>query len=202
MDGTRIASDICSYLIAFYKELQQSNLFPLKTLSEERYNELKQLYKNGICNAEIGFGLYFCSFAGKFKGGYARSPKDGYDFSKGAYNSALRLKLGIKDVQFYSLDYRELFKILPQRCLIYCDIPYINTTEYRFKFDHESYWKFIREQSNNHDIYTSSYIAPEDFSCVWQIERKTCLNTKSGGKEDRTEKLFKFKGKLDEQIVA
>lgn len=201
MDGERIASDICPYLIAFYKELQQSGSFPPKTLSEERYNELKQLYKQGVCNGEIGFGLYFVSFSGKFLGGYARDPKNGYDFSKGAYNSALKLKSGIQNVKFCCMDYRELFKILPSNCLIYCDIPYINTTEYRFKFNHEEYWQFIREQSNNHDIYTSSYVAPEDFNCVWQLNRKTCMNMADGRKADRTEKLFKFKGKLDDQII-
>lgn len=194
MDDLRIGSDICPFLITFYQQLQLGYI-PPETISEERYKELKELSKRGVCNAEIGFCGYFTSFAGKWFGGVARDPRNGYDFVRGARNSCLKFKPYLQQIKFYCSDYQELFKIIPINSLIYCDIPYINTTGYRFKFDHESYWKFIREQSNSHDIYTSSYVAPEDFECVWQIERKTCMNTIGGGKSDRIEKLFKFKGK-------
>jgi DNA adenine methylase len=201
IDGPRIGSDLCPYLITFYRQLQDGWL-PPEILSEERYKELKQLYKETVCNGEIGFAMYFCSFGGKAWGGYARDPKSGYDFVKGARNSAIRLIQTVKDVKFYSRDYEDLLRTLPLGCLIYCDIPYINTTQYRFSFDHTRFFNIIREFSNRHDIFVSEYQAPEDFECVWQIERKTCMNTITGGKADRTEKLFKFKGKLDEQIVA
>jgi DNA adenine methylase len=191
MDGERIASDICPYLIEFYRQIQVGWL-PPTNLSEDRYNELKQLYKSGVCNAEIGFCGYFTSFGGKWFGGVARDPKGGYDFIKGAYNSSLRLKKGIEGVKFCCADYEDVLKCVPVGSLLYCDIPYINTTQYRFPFDHQRFWRVVREFSNIHDIYVSEYKAPDDFSCVWQIERKTCMNTADGGKANRTEKLFKF----------
>lgn len=202
--GQRIANDICPYLIAFYKQLQEGWL-PPETLSEERYQELKQLYKNGECNGEIGFAAYFCSFGGKFWGGFARDKKSDRDFTNEAYEDSLRLirgqyrdsiKLqeGIKDVSFFCGDYEDLLGSLFPGCLVYCDIPYIGTTEYKTKFDHERFYNIIRKLSGCHDIYISEYTMPNDFECVWSCERKTNLNMADGNKGDRTEKLFKFRG--------
>lgn len=193
MDGQRIGSDLCPYLITFYRQLQDGWL-PPETLSEERYKELKQLYKDTACNGEIGFAMYFCSFGGKAWGGYARDPKGGYDFVKGARNSAIRLIEAVKDVKFYCYDFATLLQAIPLGSLVYCDPPYMGTTGYKFKFDHTRFFNVMRTFSHIHDIYISEYQAPEDFNCVWQIDRKTCLNTADGGKANRVEKLFKFNG--------
>jgi len=192
MEDPRIASDICPYLITCYKQLQQG-WTPPETLSEERYQQLKELYRQGVCNGEIGFAAYFCSFGGKFWGGYARDPKSGYDFVQGARNTCLKFQPDLRNIKFCCSDYEDLLRTLPSGCLIYCDPPYIGTTGYKSKFDHVRFWNIIREFSNRHDIFVSEYQAPDDFECVWQIERKTCMNTTTGGKADRIEKLFKYK---------
>lgn len=193
MSGFRIANDHCPYLFSFYTALQ-NNWLPPEHISEERYKDLLLLYKNGVCNGEIGFAMYFCSFGGKGWGGYARDPKTNRDFSHEAYNDSLRLKEQIKDVKFYSFDYYDLLSFFEKKdALVYFDIPYEGTTEYKTKFNHEKYWNNIREFSSKYNIFTSSYTAPEDFECVWEIERKTELNTKGNKKEIRIEKLFKFK---------
>lgn len=196
MDGQRIASDFCPYLITFYKQLQNGWL-PPEIISEERYKELKQLYKETVCNGEIGFAMYFCSFGGKAWGGYARDKKGVVDnrLINGQYRDSVKLQKDIKDVTFICYDYETLFKWLEDiksKCLIYCDPPYKGTTEYKNKFDHVRFWKVMREYSTIHDIYISEYVAPEDFECVWSIERKTNLNIKNGGKSNRVEKLFKY----------
>lgn len=194
MDDPRIGSDICPFLITFYQQLQLGYI-PPDTISEDRYKELKELSKQGVCNAEIGFCGYFTSFGGKWFGGVARDPGGGYDFVKGARNTCLKFKPYLQQIKFYCSDYEDLLRTLPLGCLIYCDPPYIGTTGYKSKFDHVRFWNIIREFSDKHDIYVSEYQAPDDFECVWQIERKTCMNTTTGGKADRIEKLFKYKGK-------
>jgi len=211
MDDNRIANDIDIDLIEFYKALQIGWL-PSSHVTEEDYQYYKRINQEGIHSPKIGFVKFFCSFGGKAWGGYARDkktnrdfPKEAYEDSlrliKGQYNDSIKLSGGIRNVKFVCMDYKDLiknelkvFQDINSKCLIYFDIPYVGTTEYKYKFNHEEYWQFIREQSCNHDIYTSSYIAPDDFICVWEISRKTNLNMKDGGKADRIEKLFKFKG--------
>jgi len=202
IDGNRIANDKCPYLIEFYKAIQ-NGWRPKENLSEQDYKRLQKLYKDGVCNGEIGFGLYFCSWGGKFNGGYARNSKFDKSFKlvNGQLKDCYKLSDSINDVKFICSDYEDLLKYhlkvfqdIKSRCLIYFDIPYFGTTEYRFKFDHIRFWEVIREYSTIHDIYISEYVAPEDFECVWSMERKTNLNTKDACKSDRIEKLFKYMG--------
>jgi DNA adenine methylase len=200
MEDERIASDIDADLIECYRALQQGWL-PPTSVTEEDYKYYKKINQEGICSAKIGFIKFFCSFGGKCWGGLARDPKSGYDFINGARNTCLKFKPDLQSVKFYCCDYEEFLKQISPGCLIYVDPPYQGTTEYKNKFDHTRFWQVMREFSDKHDIYISEYQAPEDFGCVWQIERKTCLNMADGGKADRTEKLFKYKGKLDGQIV-
>jgi DNA adenine methylase len=201
----RIANDIDIDLIEFYKALQ-NNWLPPQHITEEDYQYYKKINQEGIHSPKVGFVKFFCSFGGKGWGGLARDKKSNRDFPKeayedslrlirGQYNDSVKLSEGIKNVQFHCLDYKELLKIVPINSLIYFDIPYVTTTEYKYKFSHKEYCEVIRNFSKFHDIYTSSYIAPEDFECVWSIERKTNLNMANGGKDIRIEKLFKFKEK-------
>lgn len=192
MDNPRIASDISLDLILFYQALR-NGWVPPEHMSEGKYKQLKYMEPSAL----RGFGGYFCSFGGKWLGGYARG--DGRDFCNEAHRDSLKLAEQIQGVSFYCCDYEELleshlilFKNANSRCLIYIDPPYKNTTKYSGAFDHDHFWEVIRKFSSVHDIYVSEYVAPEDFECVWSIVRKTELNTKHG-KAIRTERLFKFK---------
>jgi DNA adenine methylase len=204
MDGVRFANDICPYLIEFYKALQ-NGWKPPEHVSEEDYKYYNKLYKEGVISPKIGFVMYFCSFGGKKWGGYARDKKTNRDFSKEAYEDSLRLSNGqfkdslrlsegIRGVNFYCMEYFDLLMVIPKDCLVYFDIPYKGTTGYGKKFNHDQFWSVIRTCSKLEDIYVSEYEAPEDFECVWQLDRKTNLNTKDGSKSNRTEKIFKYRG--------
>lgn len=193
MNNPRIASDISVDLMLFYKALQ-NGWVPPEHMSEDEYRQLKGMEPSAL----RGFGGYFCSFGGKWLGGYARG--DSRDFCNEAYRDSLKLAKQIQGVNFHCCDYEELFsnhlKIfedINSRCLVYIDPPYRGTTKYAVKFDHDHFWNVIRKFSVIHDIYVSEYVLPDDFECMWSIVRKTELNTKHG-KAIRTERLFKFKG--------
>jgi len=193
MTGERIAADSCPYLITFLKCLQDG-WTPPETISEQRYYEIRKMYKEGYHAPVIGFAAYFCSFGGKFWGGFARDPKTARDFANEAYRDALKLMEEIREVKLFCCDYSDLLiNIIPEKSLVYFDIPYEGTTGYKNKFYNSLFWQVIRIFSNKHDIYISEYQAPEDFECVWSLKRKTELNTKNG-KDTRIEKLFKYKG--------
>jgi len=172
----------------FYKEMQ-SGWIPPENISEEQYKQLKTMQPSGL----RGFVGFFCSFGGKWWGGYARDPKTNRSFSKEAHNDSIRLASQTVNVEFSCLHYSEFLGTIPRGSFVYCDPPYKGTTGYKNKFSHTFFWEQIRMWSSVHDIFVSEYKAPDDFECVWSIERKTELNTKNG-KALRIEKLFKYKG--------
>lgn len=82
------------------------------------------------------------------------------------------------------LDYQQV-KIEPNS-VIYCDIPYKETNQYKTEFDYERFYKWAEQQDN---IFISEYEMPDNFIEVWQSERHITMsaNKKSHGK---LEKIF------------
>jgi DNA adenine methylase len=130
------------------------------------------------------------SFRGKFYAGYS-----------GGYNKRNYIDENIRNIskQIDSLNgakivcssYQEL--IIPNNSIIYCDIPYKNTTGYSFseEFNHEDFWQWCRKMAKqNHEIFVSEYSAPDDFTCVWQKYIKNTLGTNSS--YETIQKLWKI----------
>ena len=78
----------------------------------------------------------------------------------------------------------------PKPCTIYCDPPYVGTTKYKDDFDHERFYDWCRERKKEgHNIFTSEYWMPDDFTCVWEKQVNSSLAKDTGSKR-ATEKLF------------
>lgn len=73
--------------------------------------------------------------------------------------------------------------------LVYCDPPYINTTQYgAFNgFDHEAFWDKMREWTLSNTVVVSEYEAPEDFVCVREFVSQMGLSV--GDKETRPKRV-------------
>jgi hypothetical protein len=91
-----------------------------------------------------------------------------------------------------ALDYREV-KIKPSS-VVYCDIPYKNTSEYLKEFDHESFLDWAASQP--HPVYISEYNINDDrFEVVYDIQKRSELSSnKYVG--NKTEKLYWNRVKL------
>lgn len=146
----RIANDKHKYLIEMWKALQEGWM-PPQEITREEYQQIKndkdsQPYLTGF----VGFG---CSFAGKWFGGYASS--DNRNYCLNAHNSLLNKLQSLQDVKFYNKNYSELN--IPKGSLVYCDIPYKNTTPYCRhevgEFNHDKFYQWVRENSDKYDIY-------------------------------------------------
>ncbi len=190
----RIANDKHKYLIAMWQELQLG-WQPPTNLTKEQYYEVKEKrdefpYLAGF----IGFG---CSFAGKWWGGFAGSEERNYCLN--AYNSTLNKLKYIEDVKFYNLDYSEVTQYIPKGSLIYCDIPYKDTTQYCKsevgEFNHEEFYNWVRKFSKDYEIYISEYKSnvPEDFETVWEFESKQDIRNKNNEQQKTVEILMKYK---------
>jgi DNA adenine methylase len=181
---SKTCADINPYLIEFYKSLQD-NKFPPKDLTKEQYNYIKMNKdENMALTGFVGFG---CSFAGKWFGGFASSPKRNYCLN--AYNSVMKKKPSLNRVTFVCSPYQNFN---PINSVIYCDPPYANTTKYDYcpNFNSEEFWEIMRKWSKNNTVLISEYTAPSDFVCIKEFITKTDIRSKDNTKLERIERLF------------
>ena len=189
----RIANDKHKYLIEMWKALQNGWQMP-DNISEEEYHYIKKHKdENSPLTGFVGFGI---SYSGKWFGGYCRDSKN-RNYCLNAKNSNNKILEKIQDVIFYNEDYENVD--MPKASLVYCDIPYKNTTQYSTKevgkFNHNKFYEWVRNNSDKYDIYVSEYKEniPGDFEIVWQYESKKDIRNKDGYREPTTEVLIKYK---------
>lgn len=102
----------------------------------------------------------------------------------------------LKDVHFCNLDYRDV--VLPEGALIYCDIPYKDTTQYCKKevgeFNYDEFYQWVESKSSEHDIYISEYLGnePENYNIVWKMDSKQDIKNKTGRKAKTQEIVIKY----------
>lgn len=195
IDGNRlrIANDKHYYLIEMWKALQNGFELP-DILSEEEYKYIKNnKEKNPYLTGFVGFG---CSFAGKWFGGYARNSK-GDNYCLRSKKSTMNKLNNLKDVIFYNLNYNEVN--IPIHSLVYCDIPYKNTTQYCKnevgEFNHDEFYQWVRDNSDKYDIYISEYKknVPSDFEIVWEIKSRKAIRDANNNATETIEVLIKYK---------
>ena len=138
-----------------------------------------------------GYVAYALSYGGKKWGGWRRDKKGERDYVEEAYKNALRQQKLLPSI-LLTCSYDEIQ--LEPKSIIYCDPPYKSTTNYANNFDHEKFWQWCRDCSNEgHQVFISEYDAPCDFECIWQMEICSSLTENTGSKKG-IEKLFIYKG--------
>lgn len=186
-DRVRIANDLHKNLVDMWKYVQDGGVLP-DEISEDEYraiNKNREDYPSWLV-AFVGFGS---SFAGKYFGGFARC-SDGKNYGAIAKRSTISKVVGIQDVEFYSGDYAKV----PLPCeptLIYCDIPYKNTTGYSVgDFNHSSFYDWaIRTSSLGHSVFVSEYYhnLPAGWEVVWMKESRKSIRDKDQKHVETTE---------------
>ena len=157
-----ICNDNHPYLIALFKALQNGYELP-DEITEEQYSYIKDHKDDDP--ALTGFVGFACSFGGKWFAGYARD--------KQKTNYALRGKKSLESIitplmnaEFICSDYKDV--VLPDKCIVYADPPYENTTKYSNQyFDSKAFWEYMRKVSDDHRVYISELNAPDDFVSIW-----------------------------------
>ena len=189
----RIANDKHYYLIEMWRALQNGWEMP-NEITEKEYQYIKnnkdeKPYLTGF----VGFG---CSFSGKWFGGFCRNNTN-RNYCLNAKNSNLKLLPNLQDVIFYNEDYRNVN--IPIGSLVYCDIPYKDTTQYCKdevgEFNHDEFYQWVRENSNKYEIYVSEYKenVPKDFEIVWEKKSRKDIRDKENKLCKTIEVLIKYK---------
>jgi len=149
------ASDRCESLITLYKHLQQGWI-PPDNISEAEYRKVRE--ENDPTNPLYAFCAFGCSFGGKFWGGYAREGKR--NFALNAKNSLLDKIHDCKNIDFRYGGYDE--QSYEPGCLIYCDIPYLGTTQgYQHQFNYHAFYRWCQRMQNEYTIVVSEFTKPQ-----------------------------------------
>ncbi len=177
----RIANDNNKYLIGMWKNLSENGIWDFPTeIGKDYYCDVRKSYReeNGkYKDALIGWVGFMASFNGRFfDGGYS-----GHDVkvANGKTRDYIRENIdniaqqveSIKGVEFTCCDYADV--VVPDKSLIYCDIPYKNTKKYStsLHFDYGRFYDWCRKmKSIGNQVFVSEYDMPEDFKCIWQKE--------------------------------
>ncbi len=78
-----------------------------------------------------------------------------------------------------------------ENALIYCDIPYQGTTEYKDSFNHNKFYRWVVEMSRKgNKVFISEYSMPPIFTEVWSLERTQAMQSEKDKK--KVEKIFTF----------
>jgi DNA adenine methylase len=145
-------------------------------LTEDEYINIRELSTNAWLRGFTGFG---CSYSGKWWGGYCRDGT-GRNYCQGARNSTLRKMKGLLGVQFTCGSYHQV--AIPSQSLIYCDIPYKNTTQYSVgPFDHSGFYQWSTNMANDgHLVIVSEYKhnLQKGWEIVWECDSRKSIRTK------------------------
>ncbi len=187
------ASDSNKYLIAFWQAVQ-AGWEPPAVVSEEEYQRVKANKDEDLAlTAFIGFG---CSFGGKFFGGYARDNR-GDDYVGQAARSTAKKAKGLGVVAF---DCQPFEKVqVTSGSLVYCDIPYRNTTGYSKDtggFDHDSFYhwgKKLTEEGSTVLVSEYSHNVPEGAEVVWSKTSNQEIRGRDGKRKETEEVIFTWR---------
>lgn len=201
----KLGYDIHKPLIELHKKAQTDIDAIPDSFTSEDYHEVrknKDKYEPWMVGA-VGF---LASFSGKYFAGDATHSrkKEGRRSRCEELISNLKKqasKDGYREIIFQCADYKSI-KTPSEKCLIYCDPPYHNTTKYKYEgkdvFDYDEFLLWCVEQAKKHIVLVSEYnINHQDFEKIWEKTHKTHIGngTYDRGWEDRTEKLYVVKTK-------
>lgn len=175
VDGNRVANDNNEYLIELFKYMQSDD-FDLPFVGEIEYKNI-QNNKENYPKWLVGYVGFQLSFGAKFFGGYRRDKAGFRDYENEAQQNLKAQQNLIKTVEFICGSYDEVE--LKPNSIIYCDIPYKNTTKYNTSknFDYDKFYDWVIEKhKEGHKVFISEYEMPSDrFNCVWEKEISNSL---------------------------
>ena len=195
----KIGSDINPYLIELFRHIEDVKGMP-DFISHEEYSRVRESYNKrnddfpDWYKGAVGF---LSSYNGRFfDGGYSGCRTTNgktRNYFLECKNNILKQSVKLTDIEWNIGDYAALYSDV-SNALIYCDIPYKNTTHYgAFKFfNYDRFWHWARQMSKNNIVIISEQTAPSDFEPIWTKEITRFVRAVK--KIKATESLFRIAG--------
>ena len=185
--------DINHYLIELFHHMDQVADLP-KEITKEEYATVRRAYQKNTREYPdwyIGAVGFLASYNGKFFGGRAGTIRTKIGTIRNYYDEAKRNLIAqipfLRNVTFGESDYRKLDPDI-SGAVIYCDIPYQNTTGYQDVFNHAEFWDWAEQKAKYNVVLVSEQTAPEKWKSIWSQPVKRTLDNAS--RLDITEQLY------------
>ena len=195
----KIGIDTHKYLVALLNHIKNNRII-IRTITENQYKDVR-LNKQNYDDWFVGLVGFCATYGAKWFGGYARGFKADKKTPRNHSNESIRnLEKQIpnlKDINFINGDFELSDEYTYSKSLIYCDIPYKDSTKYggNKSFDYDRFYNWCRKKVNQgHIILVSEYNMPNGFKCIWSKEHKTTLQTVQHS--ERLERLFILENNL------
>lgn len=187
----RIGYDNNPYLIALLNKIKEYPCDLPMNITKEEYNKVKS-NKDKYEKWYVGYVGFLASYNAKFFDGYAgicktKSGKTRNYFEESVKNLIKQSGL-LKEIEFKFKDFKQLTNLY--RSIIYCDIPYKDTYQYKNKFDYDIFYKWCDEMSSNNIVLVSEYSMPNTFVSITTYESNITLSYSRFKTPKRLERLF------------
>lgn len=189
----KIGSDIHKELISLlsYAKLNSDKL--PTGITKDEYIAVRDS-KDEYDDWYVGLVGFCASYNAKYFGGYAGEcqTKNGIrHYDQEAINNLKKQSAFMQDINFYNKSFLDYDPNKIKKYVIYCDIPYKNSTGYETRdFPYYDFYQWCIEMAKNNTVLISEYDMPtEYFDVIWEKEHRTFLDNKNNNKI-RIEKLF------------
>jgi len=202
VSGERYGNDINPYLISMWKALQEG-WTPPEFVDKETYKHMMR--NQGLYDPHlVGYTGFVCSFNSNWFKGHrgiverVRTGKDGKPVLENqqewARNNLMRQVSSMIGVHLSHSSYEEL--PIPKNSIVLCDPPYAEVTKDYItrQFDTISFWEWVRDMKSSAMIFVTEYVAPDDFTCVWEENINPVGGTLHGSRQPN--KLFVHESQL------
>lgn len=190
----KYGSDINKYLIALLEKVKSDIDSIPNTISKEEYYNVKD-NKEQYEDWYVGLVGFLCSYNSKWFAGFNNNiqTKQGIrNYAEEGIRGLKKQSKYLKNITFKCCDFKDIKEI--ENFVIYCDIPYRNTTKYATEeFPYEEFYLWCKKMGKNNIVLISEYSMPKEFECIWTKKVTTSLNNYRGinnDKNNRIEKLF------------
>ena len=182
------ASDNNEYLIVLLKHIQKTK-GKHQTVTKSEYKDIKEHPdRDKLRTAYAGFTY---SYHGNFFGRYVNTFQDrNYPKERKRYYDKLHDNEVFQQTKLQWVDYTKYTGVKGK--LMYCDPPYVGTTEYHSSFDSAAFWEWVRMMSKDNVVFVSEYEAPSDFVCVAKKTKRVSMSGR-GATRKKQEKVFVYK---------
>lgn len=166
-------------------------------ISKQEYSDVRKSWQNQdgkYPDWYIGVVGFLASYNGKFFGGRAGTVRTKIGTIRNYYDEAKRNLLAqipnLSGIEFGEFDYQQLDMSKFKGGVIYCDIPYKNTTGYQQTFNHDEFWAWAERCSRDNIVLVSEQVSPDGWKSIWSKPVKRTLDNAS--RIDITEQLYIF----------
>jgi site-specific DNA-adenine methylase len=191
----RIGSDVNPYLVALLSKVRDDPSCLPDSISEEEYVRVSR-NRGSYPDWYVGMVAFCATYRGLFWGGYARD--EGGARSRQLLDNLRKQAPLLKGVELRCVDFRRVnIKGFPKGGLILADIPYKGASGYKFRFDHDEFYRWCGYvHSLGHTVLLTEFWAPSVFREIAAVERLDSLSVQRPGDVAPvvTERLFIFCG--------